>query len=235
MQITGSENVGGMVGISRGTLMRCEVQAEVTGQQNVGGLVGEDHGRIIECIAKGAVVGSSNVGGLIGDSWGTMIFRSSAMCEVAAEETAGGLAGNCIWFFGGMFADCYFQGSVAGSTLGGLIGEVRKIQVLNCYAACEILPLGAKGIDPVFGGLFGDTRTPGRAPLTTACFWDAELSGIDASTGSFPLELGTDLTIEQMHDEEVFRNVGWDFSHVWMICEGDYPKLRWEVEDCNDL
>ena len=235
VKVTGGEKVGGIVGGNSGTLMHCGVQAEVVGQQDVGGLVGKAHGRIIECIATGAVFGSNNVGGLIGDSRGSIILRSSAICEVTAEETAGGLAGKAIWSFGSMFTDCYFQGSVAGATVGGLIGEVMRIQVLNCYAACEILPRGAKGRDPVIGGLFGDTRTTSWAPLTAACFWDAELSGIDISTGSYPLELGTGLTTEQMLDEEVYRNAGWDFNHDWMICEGGYPKLRWEVEDCNDL
>jgi hypothetical protein len=235
VQVSGSENVGGMVGDNNGTLIHCKVQIEVVGQQNVGGLVGEDHGRIIECIATGAVVGSNNVGGLIGDSWGTMILRTSVICEVIAERTAGGLAGKAIWIFGGMFSDCYFQGSVAGSTIGGLIGEVMNLQVFNCYTACEIIPVEAKGRDPVIGALFGDTRTSGWAPMTAACFWDEELSGIDISTGLDPLELGTGLTTEQMLDEKVFRNAGWDFSHVWMTCEGDYPKLQREVEDCNDL
>ncbi|MCP4260816.1 MAG: hypothetical protein GY774_25310 [Planctomycetes bacterium] len=235
VKVTGGDKVGGIVGGNSGTLMHCNVQVEVVGQQDVGGLAGNAHGRIIECIATGAVVGSNNVGGLIGDSRGSIILRSSAICDVTAEETAGGLAGKATWFFGGMFSDCYFQGSVAGSTVGGLIGEVMELQVFNCYAACEILALGTKGRDPVFGGLFGDTRTTSWAPLTAACFWDAELSGIDISTGSYPLELGTGLTTEQMLDEEVYRNAGWDFSRDWMICEGCYPKLRWEVEDCNDL
>ncbi|MHC4585334.1 MAG: hypothetical protein ACYS3N_12440 [Planctomycetota bacterium] len=237
VQVIGDLNVGGMVGGGSGaTLIRCEVQADISGQQNVGGLVGESHqGPIIECRTTGIVIGSNYVGGLIGDSWHSVILRSSAICEVTAEETAGGLAGHALWFFGSIFVDCYSQGSVAGSTVGGLIGEAMDIQMFNCYAACEILPLGAEGKDPAIGGLFGDTITPNWAPKTEACFWDAESSGIAVSTGSDPLELGTGLTTEQMLDEEVFRSAGWDFSHTWMICEDEYPRLQWEVEDCNDL
>jgi len=54
------------------------------------------------------------------------------------------------------------------------------------------------------------------------------------SIGSDPLELGTGLTTDQMQDQEVFQNAGWDFNQLWMICEGDYPRLQWEAVDCNE-
>ena len=230
VQVTGGENVGGMVDSNGGILMRCEVQAEISGQRNVGGLVGEGHeGHIIECRTICTVIGSDNVGGLIGDSSGTVIWWSSANCEVTAEETAGGLVGRATWNSGPVIVNCYAQGSIAGSIVGGLVGEARHNQIINCYAACEIIPLEAEGSDPAIGGLFGDTRIPDWAPKTIACFWDTELSAVAVGTGSDPLELGTGLTTEQMRDEEVFRNAGWDFSHTWTM--DDYPILQWELRE----
>jgi len=233
MQVTGEESVGGMVGGLDGTLIGCEAQAEVYGKRGVGGLVGVggEFGKILECSATGTVIGSSYVGGLIGVSR-SMIWRSSANCDVTAEQTAGGLAGSALWPFGILIADCYAQGSVTGSIVGGLVGESHHNQVMNCYAACKLFALETEGTDPLVGGLFG---IPRWGPLTVACFWDTELSGVAISTGSDPLELGTGLTTEQMRNEDAFRSAGWDFDHVWMICEGDYPRLQWEVEDCNDL
>ena len=237
VQVTGSENVGGMVGRSAGTLILCEAQVEVSGQQNVGGLVGlNSRGRIIECRATGIVTGGDIVGGLIGESRKTFVVRSSAICDVTAEKIAGGLTGQATWWhLSYLFADCYFQGSIAGSNIGGLIGETADIQALNCYAACEFFPLEANGRDPVIGGLFGDIFIPEWAPMTENSFWDTEFSGIAVSAGSNQLEFGTGFTTEQMLDEEVFQNAGWDFNHTWTICEGEYPKLQWEVKDCNDL
>jgi len=231
MVVTGNESVGGIVGRNAGILMRCEAQAEVNGHQNVGGLVGvNSRGRIIECRTNGSVTGSNSVGGLIGESRKTFVLRCSAICDVTAEQTAGGLVGEATWLsLSYLFADCYFQGSIAGSTIGGLVGETSDIQVLNCYAACEFLPLGTKGRDPIVGGLFGEMFFPPWIPTTENCFWDTELSGVAASTGSHPLELGTDLTTEQMLDEQVFRNAGWDFDYTWMICEGEYPIFQWEI------
>jgi len=234
VRVTGDENVGGMVGWNPGILIRCEAQAEVSGRQSVGGLVGiNSRGRIIECRTTGIVTGGDIVGGIIGKSRQTFVLRSSAICDVTADKIAGGLTGQANWWsLSCLFSDCYFQGSIAGSTIGGLVGETADIQALNCYAACEFFPPGTEGGDPVIGGLFGETSIPEWAPITENTFWDTDFSGIAASIGSHSLELGTGLTTEQMHDEEVFRNAGWDFDHVWMISEGEYPKLRWEaIED----
>jgi hypothetical protein len=230
VQVTGNESVGGIVGRNAGILIRCEAQAEVNGRQSVGGLVGiNSRGRIIECRATGIVTGGDIVGGLIGESRKTFVLRSSAICDVTADNIAGGLTGQANWWaLTYLFADCYFQGSVTGSTIGGLVGETADIQALNCYAACKFFPPGTEVNDPVIGGLFGEIFSPYWTPMTENCFWDMESSGIAVSTGSEPLEFGSGLTTEQMRDEEVFRNAGWDFNHVWMISEGEYPKLQWE-------
>ena len=235
VQVIGEDSVGGMVGGGPGgTLTRCRVQADVNGERSVGGLVGSCHrGLIIECQAMGTVLGVNNVGGLAGDSDETMIWRSWSDCDVTAEQTAGGLVGSAHWPSGLVVADCYARGSVAGLVVGGLAGDARHNQFLNCYAACEVVPLQIEGEESLAGGLFGEVRVPRWAPLTTACFWDAELSGIAESAASDPVELGVALTTEQMRDEKVLRDAGWDFKHVWTICEGDYPRLQWEGEGCD--
>jgi hypothetical protein len=164
-----------------------------------------------------------------------LLWRSSANCTVTAEKTAGGLIGSARWGHGAVIADCYAQGSIAGSTVGGLMGEGHDIRVINCYAACEVFPLEGEDGDLFIGGLLGDTLTPHRPPLIIGCFWDTELSGITNSIGSDALEQGTGLITEQMWDESLFRDAGWNLNNVWVISEGDYPRLRWEIEDSNDL
>jgi hypothetical protein len=235
VQVTGDEYVGGIVaGDFMGTLIRCEVQVEVTGLQDVGGLAGNSsNGRIIECRTTGAVVGGNNVGGLIGESDRTVILRSSANCEVNAEVNAGGLAGRAYWHDGLFSVDCYTGGSVAGSIVGGLVGECRNIQVINCYSACEIILLEAGDNGALAGGLFGDIAEGifRGADLAVGCFWDAELSGIAVSNASDLPGYGMGLTTEQMQNESIFQDAGWDFSHVWTIQEGDYPRLQWEIDN----
>jgi hypothetical protein len=235
VQVIGQNNVGGMVGGGPGgTLIRCEAQAQVNGEINVGGLVGSSHdGQVLECRATGTAIGVREVGGLIGDLNQTMVWRSSADCDVTAEQTAGGLAGSVTWLSGLQISECYSRGSVAGSAVGGLAGEARHVQFLNCYAACKLLPLKAGDQEPLAGGLFGDVRASDWAPQTISCFWDTTLSGVTVSTGRPSLELGTGLTTQQMQDQQVFQDAGWDFSDAWKICPGDYPRLQWEAQDCN--
>lgn len=233
VRVVGEESVGGMVGGGPGgTLIGCDVQAEVNGQTNVGGLVGFSHqGQILECRASANVVGVNIVGGLIGSSNETMIWSSSSDCSVTARRVAGGLTGRAVWgVSGALISDCYAQGSVTGSTIGGLAGEADQNQFLNCYAACEMFPVKIEGENLLVGGLFGDARTPNWAPMTVACFWDVELSKITtgASTRTQGLNLGTGLTTEQMKDRTVFENAGWDFDYTWTIRESRYPMLQWE-------
>ncbi len=236
VRVVGKESVGGVVGGGPGgTLIGCDVQAEVSGERRVGGLVGQSHqGQILECHASANVTGVDMVGGLIGSSDETMIWSASADCNVTARRVAGGLTGRAVWgISGALIADCYARGSVTGSIIGGLAGEADQNQFLNCYAACKMFPAEIEGEKLLVGGLFGDARTPNWAPMTVACFWDTELSGVTtgASTRTRDLDLGTGLTTEQMKARAVFENAGWDFDYTWTIREGQYPTLQWEGQN----
>lgn len=260
--VTGETNVGGLVGAGGESLARCHAQAEVYGQQNVGGLVGSGYSvDIMACQATGVVSGrdsvggligngraakimksraacfisgSENIGGLVGDS-AAMILESAAHCEVTAEQRAGGLAGRLS--SDGLYMDSYTRGKLSGALVGGLAGETNdRPQFFNCYAACELFSRRLKGQNSVLGGLFGTLRSPLWPPsVVHSCFWDAELSQTTASIGSDSTELGRGLLTDQMQDQEALIHAGWVFSHIWTMCENDYPRLRWESEDCNAL
>jgi len=234
VQVTGTKNVGGMVGGGPGgTLIRCELRGDIRGDSAVGGLVGElRQGQIVDSRAAGTVAGTNYVGGLVGDmAMAASILRSTADCDVTAEQTAGGLAGNAALFapHGQLVADCYARGSVAGSVAGGLIGNASDVRIVNCYAACEMIPMAPKTADTpaALGGLFGkaDDRWP---PLVTGCFWDVELSNVHVGTGSGPGDYGAGLTTQQMQQGDIFQQANWDFGSTWAIPENDYPVLQWE-------
>ena len=233
VKVTGNENVGGMIGGGPGgTLIHCEVQAEVNGETNVGGLVGEGfEGQILECRAAGTAIGDRNVGGLVGSSNKILIWMSSADCDVTAKQTAGGLVGSAHWLPGPLISDCYARGSVTGSVVGGLAGEAQHDQFMNCYAACKIIPLEIEGKKLLVGGLFGNVWIPNWVPMTVACFWDAELSGVTNGAGSDSRVFGTSLTTQQMRDKAVFEDAGWDFDYTWTIRKGQYPTLQWEGQN----
>ena len=169
---------------------------------------------------------------MIGDAGRVIIWKSSANCDVFAHESAGGLVGSTVWDPALSLINCYAKGPISGLSVGGLIGEGCPNQVINCYSACEFIDLGfgSRAGGPVLGGLFGNMKILKRAPITLGCFWDTETLGIAISSGSDPhLELGKGLSTKQIQDEQVFRDAGWDFDHVWMMPEVEHPKLRWEV------
>ena len=75
VDIRGGNNVGGLAGWNRGTITNSYATGTVTGSDNVGGLVGASSsgGTIINSYATGTVLRSSNsVGGLVGWNGGTV-------------------------------------------------------------------------------------------------------------------------------------------------------------------
>jgi hypothetical protein len=233
--------VGGLIGeVWGGMILRCESQADVTGTSQVGGLVGHsfESAQIVENRTSGAVTGVKWVGGLIGRGDNTLVFRCRTACGVAAPGMAGGLMG---FAFGRVSVfDSYARGSIAGSVIGGLIGDANtsylETHTLNSYAACEMLGLQDGKEDPIVGGLFGTAKQgPYEGLVVSACFWDTELSKVLVGTGSEPADYGTGLDTKQMRQATLFEQAGWDFGYAWAVPAGDYPVLQWEVaQDKND-
>ncbi|MBP7052690.1 MAG: hypothetical protein KBE65_16895 [Phycisphaerae bacterium] len=76
--VTGTEDVGGLVGANPGNVLNCYSTSAVSADSAVGGLVGVNwvmpyhdtnatiDGRIANCYSTGVVIGNSDVGGLVG-------------------------------------------------------------------------------------------------------------------------------------------------------------------------
>jgi len=237
VQVSGDRSIGGMVGGGPGGLLvGCTARVAVNGDSYVGGLVGESSDtQIIESHTSGTVIGRDRVGGLVGRLGRAVILRCAADCDVTAERSAGGLLGDVSFGRNCLLADCYARGTVAGSIVGGLVGDSHDLQMLNCYAACEILPL-ASGQEPaIAGGLSGKIWTS-LWYIAAGCFWDVQVSGVDIALGwtfllGQTLDIGTGLTTAQMQDKVTFEQVGWDFRRTWTMTGDGYPILQWELTD----
>jgi hypothetical protein len=85
--------VGGLVGLSEGTVTSSYSSGSVTGDWMVGGLVGmNDHGTVSNSYSTGSVTGNWNVGGLVGDNYGTT-SNSFWDTETSGQSTSGGGTG----------------------------------------------------------------------------------------------------------------------------------------------
>jgi len=70
---------GAIAGLHNGTIFRCRVTGRISGTENVGGLVGCNwDGTLMECEAQVQVVGDSKVGGMVGGGPGGTLSN----CEV---------------------------------------------------------------------------------------------------------------------------------------------------------
>ena len=117
--VSGTEDVGGLVGLNRGAVVGSYVTGTVTGTgEGVGGLVGENHGSVVASYAAVQVTGGDDVGGLVGANHGA-ITASYATGRVAGGERVAGLAGSNR----GTITASYAAGPVTGSDdVGGLVG-----------------------------------------------------------------------------------------------------------------
>ena len=85
--------VGGLVGENNGSVGASYAAVEVTGGDDAGGLVGANHGTATASYATGRVAGDANVGGLVGSNSGT-VTASYATGPVSGESDVGALTGS---------------------------------------------------------------------------------------------------------------------------------------------
>ena len=138
--VVGRHFVGGLVGnMGNGDsqVEGCYVTGSVTGSNNVGGVVGDAIGIISNTYASATVSGNERVGGLIGNNASATIAGSHATGNVnATGDRVGGLAGRS----DGTITDCYSTGTVNtdGDYVGGLVGYKWFGAITGSYAAGNV-------------------------------------------------------------------------------------------------
>jgi rhodanese-related sulfurtransferase len=225
--------VGGLVGLSNGSVSDCYISGIVSGDSGVGGLAGHNiFGSINMCHSDGTVSGNSTVGGLVGYSDGS-ITASYSTAAVNGAGDIGGLVGVNGLFLGselfpippGEIRYCYGAGLVSGEgSVGGLVGTNEWYGSITASYSTSIVI----GNDKV-GGLVGyNWNNMG----ISSSFWDIQTSGQNESAG------GTGKTTAEMQTIETFLEAGWDFvgedengtEEIWSICEGtNYPRFVWQI------
>ena len=120
--VQGYYPVGGLAGLSFGTVIGCSSTGTVTGVAYVGGLAGRvEAGTLRRCHAAGDVSADLfSVGGLVGDLEAGTVSACYATADVDGDTAVGGLVGSDF----GLIDMCYAAGNVTGSSAaGGLAGE----------------------------------------------------------------------------------------------------------------
>ncbi|MEI8270317.1 MAG: GLUG motif-containing protein, partial [bacterium] len=154
VNITGINNVGGLAGMSYGTVLYSYTTGEVNGSWQVGGLIGANDGSdtIISSFSSATVTASVNiVGGLVGTNVG-VIENSYATGDV---YTVNGDAGGLVGLNGtpGSISNSYSTGSVTGngnSANGGGFAGLSSTSILNSFSTGLV-----SGFSSSFGGFIG--------------------------------------------------------------------------------
>ncbi len=219
--VTGNDNVGGLVGSNfAGEVRGSSVAGAVVGTVWVGGLVGSNglNGDVSESDASVAVEGNERVGGLIGHN-SNEARESYATGDVIGELRTGGLIGRN----DGTLQGAYATGDVkSGGDAGGLVGYNFDADVTESYATGEVDGGGDAG------GLVGYNFKAG----VTDSYWDRDTTGVDSGIGTN--NDGTDdttgLTTDEMTGADAETNM-FSFGETWETVEASddgYPVLAWE-------
>jgi len=146
--VTGEWFVGGLVGVSFGTVSNCYCSGSVSGNDQVGALVGQNDGTVSNSYSTGSVSGSDLVGGLVGGSTDT-VSNSHSSGTVIGESRVGGLVGG----INGIVTNSYSSASAIGDRqIGGLVGYANECTISNCQST------GSATGDSYVGGLVGWNR-----------------------------------------------------------------------------
>ncbi|RLM53519.1 PGF-pre-PGF domain-containing protein [Halobellus sp. Atlit-31R] len=179
-RVTGHGTVGGLVGVSRGTVTRAHASVDVTADGNfVGGLVGfaAPATAINRSSSTGIVSGEKQVGGLVGRSKGA-VETSYATGGVTGVRNIGGLIGAVV---GGTVDDTYAAPTAAirgDERVGGLVGYMGESgQINRSFATGLVIANGSKS-----GGIrFGSQGN------VTDSYWNVETTNQSSSGGGDPL------------------------------------------------
>jgi len=143
--VSGYDSVGGLIGnITQATTYNNSSYGEVYGIQNVGGLVGISWGSlnfentpknefvIKNSFSRARVTGESSIGGLVGYALSSTIINSYATGEVVGFSRVGGLVGTLMPMVEFVDAECYLINSVYDIQSTGvtyIVGYIHPIQV----------------------------------------------------------------------------------------------------------
>jgi len=133
-------NVGALSGfLDSGTITNCYAQrVDVSGDENIGGLVGQSTGRLFQCYTTGKVAGDFHIGGLVGLVADSTVNTSYSEANVSGNGNVGGLVGKT-GDETSVINNCYAAGNVTGGTYaGGLVGQIERGRTYKCYSSGRV-------------------------------------------------------------------------------------------------
>ncbi|WP_049927707.1 GLUG motif-containing protein [Halopiger goleimassiliensis] len=239
--VSANESVGGLVGISTGSIAETTVQVTIDAQRKAGGIVGLNAGTIERIAASADLEEATLVGGIAGVN-GERIERSIAFVQTGSTTNCGGVVGQNE----GTVTEVAAAGSIAGmSTVGGVAGT-NVGSIADAVSRCDVsgqqsvggvvgkhagsvtaaVALGETGssmtIFESIGGIVGSIPSGDHDDATLKCaYYDAvsaECSGaIGTEHGESTVECVEGLGTKAIRGTRaVDRLNGVDFEETWI-------------------
>jgi len=208
VSITGGDNsylLGGLCGVTTGTISKCYATGSVTGGNGLGGLCGYNYDSILNCYSIGSVTGADDslqIGGLCGGIFSGTISNCYATGSVSGGDYSEMVGGLCGYNSRSTISNCYEAGSASGgSNVGGLVGYDDSGSYTYSFWNIETSP-EVNGI--------GNISDPNVIGKTTA-----EMQAESTFT-----DYGWDFVGEVTNGTEDIWRMCWD--------GGWYPRLAWQ-------
>lgn len=228
--------VGGIVGYSKdGTISKCSANNTLTasGATNyVGGLVGYTETPVTLSFSTGSVTAlgsNSYLGGLVGYALSPIENCYSTANTVGTLFTAA-----LVGYTFSSIDKCYAKGNVNGVMYGGgVVGELdgSTASLSNSVACCNTLSLTAQSAwgSRVIGGFKNGAAEPGNTNYALNTM-QVSLNNVPQTKTDDSVE-GIAKTATELKSSNTYIALGWDFSEIWAIDEGEiFPYLLWEVD-----
>lgn len=219
--VSGSTNVGGIVGVSEGgTIFGCSVAGTVTSTaSNAGGIVGYSYSgaTVVNCQNDATVSGTLRIGGIAGFCYGaTTTYGCCNAGAVTGTKRIGGIAGHNT---SGSVHHCYNKGVVTATenSCGGIIGYDMNGELYCMYT------IGSISCPGEFKGAILGNKTYGTR--IARCYFDrSDTSATDDYATAAEHELMLDASFLETLNFSMEIYVGDYFG-----TNNGYPILRWQL------
>ena len=177
--------IGGLLGRNESSaeVLQSSANVEVTGYGKVGGLIGVSIGSVAHSFASGVVTRQHReIGGLVGRSEGTTLFSYATGNTTSANRNVGGLIGRCEDHC--IVEDSYAEGDVHSTNrVGGLVGGLGVFsRVERSFATGNIIIDQAMG-----GGLVGRLEDGSAQIIQSYATGDVSADDATSVSGLFGL------------------------------------------------
>lgn len=226
--ISGSKEVGGLVGRASSTVSGCQNYGTVTGTQYVGGIAGAKANYPIRTSGNyGDVSGESDVGGIAGKltNDGSAVYSSCNTGNVQGKEHVGGIAGSAEK---GNCSSVYNIGAVEGDNyVGGICG------FSNLSSISESYNIGGVSGTTYTGGVIGsDGVVWDKDTISDTYFLQTETinAGLNGCGSTVAVEGIKACTQSEMLQQSTYQN--FDFEKLWRMDpnqNGGYPYFSWQT------